>query len=78
MRRLGTVLQIIKGGTLIVQTDKTPPIGARVVDKKAQHVGKIQDVFGPVKTPYIAIRFRSKISEEAEKLLGQIVYLYKK
>jgi rRNA processing protein Gar1 len=78
MRRLGKVLKVVKGGTLIVQTDKTPPIGAKVVDKKAQHIGKIQDVFGPVKTPYISIRFRSKSSEDAEKMLDQVVYLYKK
>ncbi|MHA2423745.1 MAG: H/ACA ribonucleoprotein complex subunit GAR1 [Candidatus Thorarchaeota archaeon] len=78
MRRLGKVIQVTKGVSLIVQTDKTPPIGAKVVDKKAQPVGKIQDVFGPVKNPYIAIRFRSKSLEDAEKLLGQMVYLYKK
>ncbi|MFW9850813.1 MAG: H/ACA ribonucleoprotein complex subunit GAR1 [Candidatus Thorarchaeota archaeon] len=78
MRRLGKVLQVTKSASLIVQTDKTPPLGAKVVDKKAQRVGKIQDVFGPVKNPYISIRFHSKSSEEAGKLLGQMVYLYQK
>ncbi|MHA1906054.1 MAG: H/ACA ribonucleoprotein complex subunit GAR1 [Candidatus Thorarchaeota archaeon] len=78
MRRLGTVLKVTKGGSLIVQTDKSPPIGAKVVDKKAQPIGKIQDVFGPVKSPYVAIRFRSKSFEEAKKFLGQVVYLYKR
>lgn len=74
MRRLGTVLHISKRGSIIVQTDKTPPMGAKVVDKKAQPIGKVQDVFGPVKAPYVAIRTRDK--EKAQKLIGQPVYLY--
>jgi len=48
-------------------------MGAKIVDKKAQFVGKIQDVFGPVKSPYIAIRVKDK--EAAAKLVGQPVYL---
>ncbi len=73
MRRLGTVLHVTKRGSIIVQTDKSPPMGAKIVDKKAQFVGKIQDVFGPVKSPYIAIRVKDK--EAAAKLVGQPVYL---
>lgn len=74
MRRIGIVLHVSKRGSIIVQTDKTPPMGAKVVDKKAQPVGKVQDVFGPVKNPYVAIRARRK--EDAQKLIGQPVYLY--
>jgi RNA-binding protein len=74
MRRLGTVMHITKRGSIIVQTDKTPPMGAKVVDKKARTVGKIRDVFGPVKTPYVTIRTRDK--KNARKLVGQLLYLY--
>ncbi len=74
MRRLGTVLHITKQGAIIVQTDKTPPMGAKVVDKKAQPVGTIRDVFGPVKHPYVSIRAKDKGA--AVKLIGQPVYLY--
>lgn len=73
MKRLGTVLHVTKRGSVIVQTDKSPPMGAKVIDKKAQFVGKIQDVFGPVKNPYVAIRPRDK--DAVEKLVGQPVYL---
>ena len=36
LRRLGTVLHISKRGSIILRTDKTPPIGrdSIVVDKK--------------------------------------------
>jgi RNA-binding protein len=76
MRRLGKVLQVTNRGSVIVQTDKSPPIGAKVVDKQAQPVGIIQDVFGPVNNPYVSIR--SKNREKSLKLINQIVYLYKR
>ncbi len=78
MRRLGKVLHISKRGTIIIQTDKTPPVGRRsiVLDKKAQEVGIIIDVFGPVKTPYVSVRPRRK--NDLEKLVGQMLYLQKK
>ncbi|MHA2119471.1 MAG: H/ACA ribonucleoprotein complex subunit GAR1 [Candidatus Thorarchaeota archaeon] len=78
MRRLGKVLHISKRGSIIIQTDKTPPIGGRsiVLDKKAQEVGTIIDVFGPVKTPYVAVRPKRKT--DPNKLVGQLLYLKKK
>ena len=78
MRRLGKVLHISKRGSIILRTEKTPPVGARsvVLDKKAQEVGTIIDVFGPVKEPYVAVR--PKRDFEVSKLIGQMLYLKKK
>ena len=78
MRRLGKVLHISKRGSIIIQTDKTPPVGRRsvVLDKKAQEVGIIIDVFGPVKTPYVSVR--PKRNTDPQKLVGQMLYLQKK
>ena len=78
MRRLGKVLHISNRGSIIVRTEKTPPIGSKsiVMDKKAQEVGTIIDVFGPVKFPYVAIKPRRGF--DPQKLVGQMLYLYKK
>jgi RNA-binding protein len=78
MKRLGKVLHVSKRGFLILKTDKTPAMGDRsvVVNKNAEKIGAIVDVFGPVKTPYVAVRPLDKKS--AEKLVGQILYLYKR
>jgi len=78
LKRLGKVLHISKRGSIILQTDKTPPVGGRsvVLDKKAQEVGTIVDVFGPVKTPYVAVR--PKRRTDPHKLVGQMLYLQKK
>jgi RNA-binding protein len=78
VRRLGKVLHISKRGSIILRTDKTPAVGTRsvVLDKKAQEVGTIIDVFGPVKEPYVAVR--PKRDFDASKLIGQMLYLKKK
>ena len=78
MRRLGKVLHISKRGSIIIRTEKTPPVGTKsiVMDKKAQEVGTIIDVFGPVKHPYVSIK--PNRGYHPQKLVGQILYLYKK
>ncbi len=78
MRRLGKVLHISNRGSIIIRTEKTPPVGrqAIVMDKKAQEVGTIIDVFGPVKFPYVAIK--PNRGYDPQKLVGQMLYLYKK
>ena len=77
MRRLGKVLHISNRGSIIIRTEKTPPVGRQtiVMDKKAQEVGTIIDVFGPVKFPYVAIK--PNRGYDPQKLVGQMLYLYK-
>jgi RNA-binding protein len=78
MRRLGEVLHVSKRGSIILRTDKTPPIGkqAIVLDKKANRIGNVIDVFGPVSSPYVAIRPFKDV--ETESLLGQVLYIQKR
>jgi len=78
LRRLGKVLHISNRGSIIIRTEKTPPVGRQtiVMDKKAQEVGTIIDVFGPVKYPYVAIK--PNRGYNPQKLVGQMLYLYKK
>jgi RNA-binding protein len=75
LKRLGKVLHISRRGAVILRTDKTPPIGAQVVDKSVDVIGTITDIFGPVKEPYISIRAKEGVN--TAKLVGQPVYLYK-
>jgi RNA-binding protein len=72
------VLHISNRGSIIIRTEKTPPVGRHtiVMDKKAQEVGTIIDVFGPVKFPYVAIK--PNRGYNPQKLVGQMLYLYKK
>jgi RNA-binding protein len=47
-----------------------------VLDKKAQEIGTITDVFGPVTEPYVAVR--PKRNFDPSKLVGQMLYLKKR
>lgn len=47
-----------------------------VFDKKAQEIGIIIDVFGPVRNPYVAIRPNTGF--DAKKIIGQVLYMHKK
>ncbi|MGY5876284.1 MAG: Gar1/Naf1 family protein [Candidatus Thorarchaeota archaeon] len=78
MKRLGTVLHVSKRGSIIVRTDQSPSIGYHsvVLDKQANKVGTVVDVFGPVKEPYVAVKPDRKV--DAERLIGQILYLKKR
>ncbi len=78
MKRLGKVLHISNRGSIILRVEQTPPLGNKsiVMDKKAQEIGRIVDIFGPVSNPYVAIR--PKRDFNPEKLVGQMLYLYKK
>jgi len=56
LQRLGRVLHISPSRNIIVKTENIPKIGETVVDENLRTVGKIFDLFGPVSSPYVAIR----------------------
>lgn len=78
MKRLGKVLHVSKRGSVIVRSNQTPPIGKHsvVLDKKANRVGSVIDVFGPTSNPYVAVRPAKGF--DTASLVGQIVYLQKR
>ena len=56
MQRLGRVLHISPSRNIIIKIENIPKIGQTVVDENLKTVGKIFDLFGPVSSPYVAIR----------------------
>ena len=55
MNRLGTVTHITGSGKLILRTKVKVKTGMKIVDEELVSVGKIVDVFGPIKNPYVSI-----------------------
>jgi RNA-binding protein len=72
LQRLGKVLHVTPSQNMIVKADKTPKIGAAVVDEKLKTVGKVFDVIGPVSSPYAVVKPAVK---EPEKLTNKQLYL---
>ena len=80
MKRLGEVLHIVDN-LLIVRADKTLEQGAlrensAVFTKKMKKIGKVKELFGPVKSPYISIKASREIkASELTNLKNERVYL---
>ncbi|MGB9756826.1 MAG: H/ACA ribonucleoprotein complex subunit GAR1 [Candidatus Bathyarchaeales archaeon] len=73
MQRIGRVLHLSSSRNLIVKIENTPRIGETVVDENLTPIGKVFDIFGPVSSPYAAIK---PTLREAEKLAGKMLYVF--
>jgi RNA-binding protein len=50
------VLHLSPSRNLILKAETLPKIGIKVVDKNLDSVGSVFDVFGPVLSPYVAVK----------------------
>jgi len=73
LKILGTVLHTSSHRNLIIrgeETDKiyiksrSPKINSMVFDTKKKKIGKISDIFGPVKRPYFSIKLFKNVTNE--------------
>jgi RNA-binding protein len=72
-RRLGKVLHISSNsGNLILKAEAIASIGEPVTDGGERPVGRVFDIFGPVSSPFIAVRPES---DKPEKLIGRYLYI---
>ena len=55
MKFLGNISHLSNSGRLIARSSQSPPSGAFVFDKDKRKIGKIIEVFGPTKDPYVSI-----------------------
>lgn len=80
MKRLGEVLHIVDN-LLIARADKTLDQGAlregsSVFTRKMKRLGKVKELFGPVKAPYISIKISKETkTSELTDLKHERVYL---
>ncbi|WP_067092487.1 Gar1/Naf1 family protein [Methanobrevibacter curvatus] len=65
MNYLGTVLHISNSGKLIARSNTTPPSGAFIYNNDKNKVGKIANVFGPTKKPFIAINLFKSVDKNS-------------
>jgi RNA-binding protein len=72
LQRLGRALSLTPSQNIVVRTDKTPKIGAVVVDENLKNVGRIFDIIGPVSAPYAIVR---PTANEPEKLASKQLYV---
>lgn len=80
MKRLGEVLHIVDN-LLIARADKTLDQsalreGSSVLTRKMKKIGKVKELFGPAKAPYISIKISKDIkTSELTNLKHERIYL---
>jgi len=75
LRRLGKILHLSKSRSLIVKCDEPRfvKLGTKVCDSKLKEIGKVLDLFGPVTSPYVAVR---PTTSSPAKFVHRIVYSF--
>lgn len=71
LEKLGIVLHVSGSGKLVIKTRKKVTTGIRVFDEKLSTVGRVFEIFGPVKNPYISIKPEI---HEVERYIGCALY----
>jgi rRNA processing protein Gar1 len=72
LNRLGKVIHLSSNKNLILRSRLTLKLRTTVIDNRLVPVGKIQDVFGPVTSPYVSIKPSVK---NPKKYVGRVLYL---
>jgi RNA-binding protein len=71
LQRIGSVLHVSSTKSMILKAENIPRIGDKAVDEKLHDVGKVSDFFGPVSSPYIAVK---PSVEEPSVFIGHVLY----
>jgi RNA-binding protein len=71
LQRLGKAMHVSNSKNLIVSAESLSRLGATVVDSNLEKIGRVFDIFGPVKEPYISVKLSVR---DAEKYIGQVLY----
>jgi RNA-binding protein len=77
LRRLGKVLHLSKSGNLILRLEQieVPTIGSPVCDYKLRNIGVVNNVLGPVKSPYVSVK---PVANVDGAVSGRVLYLIEK
>lgn len=71
LQRIGVVLHKSSSGNMILKAENLPRTGDQVIDENLKPVGTIFDVFGPVSSPYVAVR---PSVENPDRFVDRVLY----
>ncbi|MEM1515562.1 MAG: Gar1/Naf1 family protein [Candidatus Bathyarchaeia archaeon] len=72
MEEIGKVLHIFCGNRAIAKVKVTPKPGSIVYDIRRKPIGRIIDIFGPIKSPYVEIEVKE---QDPKKIVNSPVYV---
>jgi len=71
LQRIGCVLHVSSTKHMILKAENLPNIGDKVVNENLKQVGTVFDVFGPISSPYVAVR---PSVEELSRFVDHVLY----
>jgi RNA-binding protein len=77
MQFIGEIENISYNGMWILRSQILPRIGSNVYNQQKQVVGKVMNVIGPVSSPYILVKPKSKEKFEQLQIIGEKMYIIK-
>ncbi|MEM4983021.1 MAG: Gar1/Naf1 family protein [Candidatus Bathyarchaeia archaeon] len=72
LEEIGEILHVVQGDRAIAKVKITPKLGLTVFDIRRKPIGRIVDIFGPIKSPYIEIEVEE---QNPEKLVNSPIYI---
>lgn len=73
MYLLGEVLHVSKDHRLIVRADRAPKSNTQVYAQDGNTVGRIAEVFGPMKKPFVSVKPFKNV--DFKKIEGEEVFI---
>lgn len=73
MLPLGKVVNVTRRGQALARGTGKPRLGARVADGRGREVGRVQDLIGPVREPYIIVA--PQRGTDPGRMLGQDLFI---
>lgn len=77
MIKLGKILHVSSSRNLILRADLVPPLGVSVLTGDSKEVGRVVDIFGPKKEPYVAVKSPSD-QVFLQSLVGRVLFYREK
>jgi len=71
LNRIGHVLHVSATRNIIIKAENLPHIGDKVANENLKPVGTVFDIFGPLSSPYIAVKPHV---QNPEKLVNHVLY----
>ncbi|NYT01822.1 MAG: RNA-binding protein [Methanosarcinales archaeon] len=74
MKRLGNALHVVQQKLIVRGAGESiPRANSPVIDRSGSRIGKVYDVFGPVKSPYIVVRLNRGVDSAGH--VGKMLYV---
>ena len=73
IKKLGPIVHYSDlGYAIVISPSQLPKIGSNIVNETMEHIGLVNDIFGPVNKPYLSIKIKEQYKGKIP--VGTILY----